>query len=109
LGWHPGASVCVVMASGGYPGKYATGREIHGLEKAASMEGVAVFHAGTKRAGTVHYTSSGRVLGVTAVGANLEAARRKVYEAVRDIQFLDCHYRRDIALQECRAANVGED
>jgi len=109
LGWHPGASVCVVMASGGYPGKYAIAREIEGLQKAGSMEGVAVFHAGTKREGALYYTSSGRVLGVTAVGTNLEAARRKAYEAVRDVQFVDCHYRRDIALQGCRAANMGED
>jgi phosphoribosylamine---glycine ligase len=109
LGWHPGASVCVVLASGGYPGKYATGREIHGLEKAGSVKGVAVFHAGTKRETEHYYTSSGRVLGVTAVGDNLEAARRKVYEAVHNIQFLDCYYRRDIASQGCRAANIGED
>jgi phosphoribosylamine---glycine ligase len=109
LGWHPGASVCVVLASGGYPGKYAIGREIHGLERAGSVEGVAVFHAGTKREKEGYYTSSGRVLGVTAVGDNLEAGRRKVYEAVHNIQFLGCHYRRDIALQGCRAANIGED
>jgi phosphoribosylamine---glycine ligase len=109
LSWHPGASVCVVMTSGGYPGKYAAGKEIHGLEKVGSIGEVTVFHAGTKREGNIYYTSSGRVLGVTAVGPNLEAARGKAYNAVQEIQFSDCHYRRDIALQECRAANMGKD
>jgi phosphoribosylamine---glycine ligase len=109
LSWHPGASVCVVMASGGYPGKYEAGKQIHGLEKAGGMEGVAVFHAGTRRQGEYYYTSSGRVLGVTGTGTSLEVARRKAYDAVREIQFMDCHFRRDIALQGCRAANMGED
>jgi phosphoribosylamine---glycine ligase len=109
ISWHRGASICIVMASGGYPGKYAVGKEIHGLEKAGAMETVAVFHAGTRRQGDYYYTSSGRVLGVTAVGSNLEIARRKAYDAVREIQFMDCHFRRDIAVQGCRAANMGED
>jgi phosphoribosylamine--glycine ligase len=109
LKWHPGASVCVVMASGGYPGKYDAGKQIHGLDKADGTEGVTVFHAGTRRQGYYYYSSSGRVLGVTAIGTSLEVARRKAYDAVRGIQFTDCHFRRDIALQECRAANMGED
>jgi len=109
LRWHPGASICVVMASGGYPGKYVAGKEIHGLEEAGDLEDVTVFHAGTKLEGTYYYTSSGRVLGVTAVSASLEVARQKAYDVVRDIQFVDCHYRHDIALQGCRAANIGED
>src|ERR1700730_5380096 len=109
LNWHPGASVCVVMASGGYPGNYTTGKEVEGLEKAASMPGVSVFHAGTRREGAKYYTSSGRVLGVTAVGETLEAARRAVYEAVRSVRFSGCHYRTDIALAGCRVANIGED
>ena len=109
LKWHPGASICVVMASGGYPGKYVDGKEIHGLEEAGDLEDVTVFHAGTKLEGVQYYTSSGRVLGVTAVGATLEVARQKAYDVVRDIQFVGCHYRHDIALQGCRAANIGED
>jgi len=106
--WRPGASVCVVMASGGYPVNYETGREIHGLEKASAMAGVAVFHAGTKRGGDQYYTSSGRVLGVTAVGDTLDEARRTAYDAVGRIQFSDCHYRRDIALAAPLVANAGE-
>jgi phosphoribosylamine--glycine ligase len=109
LKWHPGASVCVVMASGGYPGKYEAGKQIQGLEKAGGMEGVTIFHAGTRRQENYYYTSSGRVLGVTGIGTSLEVARGKAYAAVREIQFMDCHFRRDIALQGCRAANMGED
>ena len=108
LKWLPGASVCVVMASGGYPGKYVSGKEIRGLEKAEAMEGVAVYHAGTRREGAQYYTSSGRVLGVTNAGDSLDSARRRAYDAARQIQFSDCHYRRDIALGECRVANMGE-
>ena len=108
LKWRPGASVCVVMASGGYPGNYATGKEIHGLERASAMPGVAVLHAGTKREGEHYYTSSGRVLGVTAVGDTLDEARRTAYDAVGRIQFSDCHYRRDIAPGAPLVANAGE-
>jgi phosphoribosylamine--glycine ligase len=108
LKWRPGASVCVVMASGGYPGKYAAGKEIHGLEEAEAISGVSVFHAGTKREGSNYYTSSGRVLGVTGAGESLDSARRQAYDAVRRIQFADCHCRRDIALAGCRVANIGE-
>ena len=108
LKWRPGASICVVMASGGYPGNYATGKEIHGLERASAMPGVAVFHAGTKREGEHYYTSSGRVLGVTAVGDTLDEARRTAYDAVGRIQFSDCHYRRDIAPGAPLVANAGE-
>jgi phosphoribosylamine--glycine ligase len=108
LKWHPGASVCVVMASGGYPGNYATGKEIDGLERASAMPGVAVFHAGTKREGDYYYTSSGRVLGVTAVGDTLDEARRTAYDAVGRIQFSDSHYRQDIALAAPLVANAGE-
>jgi phosphoribosylamine---glycine ligase len=108
LNWRPGASICVVLASGGYPGDFATGKEIHGLERASAIPGVAVFHAGTKRQGDVYYASSGRVLGVTAVGDTLDAARRTAYDAVGCIQFTDFHYRRDIALAAPLVANAGE-
>jgi phosphoribosylamine--glycine ligase len=108
LNWRPGASVCVVMASGGYPGNYTIGKEIHGLEKASAVPGVAVFHAGTTREANIYYTCSGRVLGATAVGDTLDAARRTAYDAAESIQFADCHYRRDIALAACLVANAGE-
>ena len=109
LKWRPGASICVVMTSGGYPGNFTTGKEIEGLEKAAAMPGISVFHAGTRREGAIYYTSSGRVLGVTAAGETLDTARRTVYDAVRSIRFSDCHYRTDIALAGRRVANIGED
>jgi phosphoribosylamine--glycine ligase len=108
LKWHPGASVCVVMASEGYPGKYAAGKEITGLEKAASLPGVNVFHAGTKRPSDVYYTCSGRVLGVTARAQTLDGARRAAYDAVGAIDFAGRQYRNDIALAACRVANAGE-
>ena len=108
LKWRPGASVCVVMASGGYPGEYTAGKEIHGLEKASAFPDVTVFHAGTKREGEYYYTSSGRVLGVTAAGDTLDEARRTAYDAVGRIQFSECHYRRDIALAAPLVANAGE-
>jgi len=106
--WKRGASICVVMASGGYPGKYEAGREIHGLEKAGSFRGVVVFHAGTRREVSIYYTSSGRVLGVTALGDSLELARRAAYDAVHCIDFANRQYRSDIALAACRRANAGE-
>jgi phosphoribosylamine---glycine ligase len=109
LNWSPEASVCVVMASGGYPGKYAIGKEIVGLENVAMLPNVSVFHAGTRLEGNIYYTSSGRVLSVTAAGRTLDAARRIAYDAVHRLGFLECHYRSDIALAGCRVANVGED
>jgi phosphoribosylamine--glycine ligase len=109
LNWHSGASVCVVMTSGGYPGKYATGKEVHGVEEAAAMTGVSVFHAGTKREGRKYYTRSGRVLSITALDDTLDAARRRAYDAVQLVRFSNCHYRSDIALAGCQVANIGED
>lgn len=108
LNWRRGASLCVVMASGGYPGKYEVGQEIRGLEKVGALRDVTVFHAGTRRERDIYYTSSGRVLGVTAVGDNLELARRAAYEAVHCIDFQKRQYRSDIALAACRSANAGE-
>jgi phosphoribosylamine--glycine ligase len=101
LKWRPGASICVVMASGGYPGPFTTGQEIEGLEKASECRNVVVFHAGTRRENTIYYTSSGRVLGVTAWAENLDIARRSAYETVESIRFVACHYRKDIALAAC--------
>ena len=95
--WSGDASVCVVMASGGYPGTYEVGKRIDGLDKAGAVEGVKVFHAGTSRRDGVFYTSGGRVLGVTARAAALEAAVARVYEACAEIRFEGAQCRRDIA------------
>jgi len=96
--WDTRAAVTVVLASGGYPGKYETGKTISGLDDATRLEDVQIFHAGTKRAGGEVKTAGGRVLAVTALGSTLEAARARAYEAVSHIQFENCRYRRDIAL-----------
>jgi phosphoribosylamine--glycine ligase len=96
--WDSRAAVTVVLASGGYPGKYETGKTISGLDDAANVEDVRIFHAGTKRADGEVMTAGGRVLAVTALGSTLEAARARVYDAVSRIHFENCHYRRDIAL-----------
>jgi phosphoribosylamine--glycine ligase len=92
----PRPTVCVVMASAGYPGAYATGKAIKGLKKAAQLEGVEVFHAGTRRVGGKVVTSGGRVLGVTAIGANLAEAIDRAYLGVERIHFPGCYFRRDI-------------
>jgi phosphoribosylamine--glycine ligase len=84
------------MASGGYPGSFETGKKIDGLEQAEAHGGAKVFHAGTKREGLSYYTSSGRVLGVTAAGNDLPAALSAAYAAVECIRFDGAHYRRDI-------------
>jgi len=90
------ASVCVAIASGGYPGRYATGIEITGIGAAEAVPGVQVFHAGTAiREGRL-VTAGGRVLGVTATGADLPAAIAAAYDAARRIHFDGMHYRRDI-------------
>jgi phosphoribosylamine--glycine ligase len=96
LRWGQGASVCVVMASEGYPGKYEKGREIRGLEEASAMEDVQVFHAGTSLEGNKVVTSGGRVLGVTAAGRDIGEALRRAYEAVGRISWEGVHYRKDI-------------
>jgi phosphoribosylamine--glycine ligase len=96
--WDERAAVTVVLASGGYPEKYETGKTISGLEDAAKIEGVRVFHAGTKRANGEIITAGGRVLAVTGLGSTVEAARTRAYAAVSHIHFERCHYRRDIAL-----------
>jgi phosphoribosylamine--glycine ligase len=96
--WDARTAVSVVLASTGYPGKYETGKAISGLDDAARLENVQIFHAGTKRGGDQVKTAGGRVLAVTALGATIEAARACAYEAVSRIHFENCHYRRDIAL-----------
>ena len=96
--WDTRAAVTVVLASGGYPGKYETGKTISGLDDAANVEDVQIFHAGTKRVEGQVKTAGGRILAVTALGSTLEAARARAYDAVSRIHFENCHYRRDIAL-----------
>jgi len=96
--WDTRAAVTVVLASGGYPGKYETGKTISGLDDAAKGEDVQIFHAGTKRANSEVETAGGRVVAVTALGSTLEVARARAYEAVSRIHFENCQYRRDIAL-----------
>jgi len=95
--WSEKKAVCVILASGGYPGKYQKGRSIRGLGKA---EGVILFHAGTERKGDGVITSGGRVLGITAVDRNIERARKKVYSAILSIDFEGKHYRKDIGLSK---------
>jgi phosphoribosylamine--glycine ligase len=96
LAWSPRASVCVVMTSAGYPGRYDTGTAITGLEAAGALPDVTVFHAGTARAGGGLVTAGGRVLGVQALGDDVAAAIRTAYAAVERIRFDGAHYRRDI-------------
>jgi phosphoribosylamine--glycine ligase len=92
----PRAAVCVVMASGGYPEKYQKNLPISGLDKVGRMKDVVVFHAGTQLKGKQVVASGGRVLGVTALGADVAQAIGKAYQAVEKISWKDVHYRRDI-------------
>jgi len=106
LEWDPRPGVCVVMASQGYPGSYAKGRVISGLEESARLPDVKVFHAGTKLENNFVVTDGGRVLGVTALGETLADAKRRAYEAVEKIHFPGAFYRHDIA--DKALARVGE-
>jgi len=95
--WSADAAVCVVMASGGYPGTFEVGKKISGIEEADKIAGVKVFHAGTTKRDDAYFTTAGRVLGVTARAATLEIAVERVYEAVSTISFAGAYYRKDIA------------
>ena len=99
LKWRPGAAVCVVMASGGYPGSYNKGEVISGLAEADALPDTKVFHAGTARVGDRTVTNGGRVLGVTSWAEDLRGARAAAYRAVEKIQFANAHFRRDIAVK----------
>lgn len=101
--WKPGSAVCVIMASGGYPEAYSTGKPITGLEAAA--ERAVVFHAGTRKEAGGFVTSGGRVLGVTAIGPDLVSAQKEAYAAVSKIDFEGAHFRHDIA---DKGLHVGE-
>jgi phosphoribosylamine---glycine ligase len=97
LEWDKRPAVCVVMASGGYPGAYEKGKVISGLVEAGAMKDVMVFQAGTSGRGSDVVTSGGRVLGVTAMGTDIAAAKAQAYQAVEKIHFDGAHFRRDIA------------
>jgi len=95
--WSGDASVCVVMASGGYPGTFEIGKKIVGLEEAAAIDHVKVFHAGTSKRADFFYTAGGRVLGVSARAAELQTAVHRAYQACGKIRFDEAHWRKDIA------------
>jgi phosphoribosylamine--glycine ligase len=97
LRWDPRPSVCVVMASGGYPGDYQKGKKITGFEAAQKLSDVVVFHAGTAIKNGDIVTNGGRVLGVTAVGEQIADAKTKAYQAVEKIKFDGAYWRHDIA------------
>jgi phosphoribosylamine--glycine ligase len=102
LKWRSWMSVCVVMASGGYPGNYSKGQPIQGLDEAARLPNTKVFHAGTAANGPHIVTQGGRVLGVTAWARDLSTARDAAYAAVDRIHFPGAHYRRDIGAKACQ-------
>ncbi len=104
MAWKPDPAVCVVMASGGYPGPYDKGGEISGLDKAATREDVMVFHSGTALKNGRIVTDGGRVLGVTGIGPSIAAAIDHAYAGVRDITFPRAHFRADIG---ARALEIG--
>ncbi len=108
LKWKKDAGVCIVLASGGYPGKFVSGKRIGGLTAAEQITGVKVLHAGTKREGDALVTSGGRVLGVTAVASTLELALALAYEAASKIHFEGMHYRKDIGARATPLKAAGD-
>ncbi len=103
--WADGAAVCVVLASGGYPGSYSKGMVISGLKMAEEDSAIAVFHAGTRQQGEKVLTDGGRVLGVAATAGELASAVMTAYEAVNKIHFDGMHYRRDIGAKGMKAGS----
>jgi phosphoribosylamine--glycine ligase len=103
--WKPDSAVCVVMASGGYPGNYEKGKVIRGLENAAGVSNVSVFHAGTAFKDGKIVTDGGRVLGVTGLGPVVAAAIDNAYKGVREISFDGAHFRRDIGARALETGN----
>ena len=106
--WKRGASVCVVMASEGYPSNPVLGRPIGGLDAAERVPQVAVFHAGTRCEGDDYYTSGGRILGVAAVGESLIEAHRAAYDAASRIAIPGAHYRKDIGVTDINPVKIAE-
>ena len=109
LEWDPRPSVCVVMASAGYPGDYERGLPIRGLDEAAKVPDVKVFHAGTAKADGRIVTNGGRVLGVTALGATISAAKLSAYTAVKQIRWEGAWCRKDISDKALAAAAAGNE
>jgi phosphoribosylamine--glycine ligase len=97
LEWDQRPTVCVVMASGGYPDHYEKGKIITGLDEAEKLNDVVVFHAGTAQKNGLLLTNGGRVLGVTAAGPSIADAKKKAYKAADKIKFDGVYFRRDIA------------
>ncbi|HEV1994514.1 MAG TPA: phosphoribosylamine--glycine ligase [Candidatus Acidoferrum sp.] len=108
LHWKPGAGACVVLTSGGYPGKFENGKRIDGLTAVENNTSVKVLHAGTKLAEGTVVTNGGRVLGVTTAAATLEAALASAYEAASKIHFEGMHYRKDIGAHAPRLRAAGD-
>jgi phosphoribosylamine--glycine ligase len=102
LEWDPQCSLCIVLASGGYPGKYQSGKIISGIAEAESLADVKVFHAGTALEGSQVASAGGRVLGITARGPSIKAARDLAYQAAQKIHFEHMHYRHDIGARGLR-------
>ncbi len=98
--WSSKPSGCVILASGGYPGKYEKGKLIKGLDKESKITGVTIFHAGTRLENDQFYTNGGRVLGVCATENTLSETMDKIYQAISEIEFEDMHFRRDIGAQK---------
>ena len=107
LSWRDEACVCVVIASGGYPGKYEKGRQIFGLDELKTEKDIVVFHAGTKKENGKIFTSGGRVLGVVGLGRDIKQAIDRTYAAVSKVRFDGLHYRRDIAYRALERINAG--
>jgi len=97
--WKEASSLCVIMASGGYPGEYKKGFEIKGLDEVKEGEDLVIFHAGTEFKDRKFYTAGGRVLGVTGIGRDLKEAFEKTYSAVKKITWEGVHYRKDIGMR----------
>jgi phosphoribosylamine---glycine ligase len=108
LKWKPGASACVVLASGGYPGKFENGYEIRGLTEAGKLQDVKVLHAGTKLEGNAIVTNGGRVLGVTTSAATLPVALEKAYAGIDKIHFDGMQYRTDIGRHTAQSKAAGD-
>lgn len=103
---HPEHCVCVVMTAGGYPGAYRKGDVIRGLQEAAVMKDVFIFHAGTRLEQGHILTAGGRVLGITALGSNLASAAERAYQAVSTVSFDNAHFRRDIAARGLKGTTI---
>ena len=103
--WKNSACSCVIMASGGYPQTYPKGIEMHGMDDKGQIDGVFVYHAGTKYENSKFFTNGGRVIGVTATGDCLQAALDKSYAAVKKISFDGGFYRNDIGAKALSAIN----